>query len=364
MKSKIMKKVDIEKIITNREERIEITSRSHSWFFSTYFHDYMRYPSALFHQDMLRLSEDESNKMIAIMGFRGCGKSTIFSLSYPIWLILGRSQRKFIVIVGKTKKQIRQILENIRNEFNNNKLLRSDYRARIADGEDGLSIYIPKYKAKIMAICVGQSISGIRYGQDRPQDIILDDVESPAEAADEKKCEEMFKWFKEEITLIGDLDTKIIVLGNLLSRESLLVKIRENIMNGKIDGIFRAYPIMDDNKKIMWPGKFNIESLKRYKSMISDDVWMGQNLMMIPDERKRFTSRIVSAKKYLARNDEERTKKNWDKKLCPSREMGSYVISAPIFYNCGILMIIVRTDKEKKMLDDKHERVKILMNKD
>src|SRR3990167_3098813 len=147
-------------LIHDQRVRAEITRRSHMWFFVTYFGHYMDYPFSSFHREMLTLSEDEENRMLAIMAFRGSGKSTMFSLSYPIWAILGKQNKKFVVVLAQTKEQAKQYLTNIRRELERNTLLRQDLGPFEEQDEEWNmgSIVIPKYDARITAISCEQNI--------------------------------------------------------------------------------------------------------------------------------------------------------------------------------------------------------------
>lgn len=60
------------------------------------------------------------------MSFRGSAKSTIMTVSYPIWAIIGKLQKKFIVILSQTQYQARLHLANIKAELESNELLKQD----------------------------------------------------------------------------------------------------------------------------------------------------------------------------------------------------------------------------------------------
>ncbi|MFH1142744.1 MAG: terminase family protein, partial [Candidatus Uhrbacteria bacterium] len=171
-----------EKLLKDKRFRKEVTTSSHYWFFHTYFNEYVKYPTAKFQREMFEISEAETTGLAVITAFRGSGKSTIITLSFPIWAILGKQQRKFVVILSQTQAQAKMHLQNLRTELEANELLRHDlgpFEERNEEWSSG-SLVIPKHNARITAMSMEQSIRGIRHGSHRPDLIICDDVEDLA----------------------------------------------------------------------------------------------------------------------------------------------------------------------------------------
>ena len=120
-------KKEIKKILNSQKLRKVLTYESHLWFFNVYLSHYVKYEAASFQRELFQITEDEKIKRAVIVAFRGSAKSTIFSLSYPMWAILGKQQKKFVVLLGQTNQQVRLILNNIKREFETNELLRRDF---------------------------------------------------------------------------------------------------------------------------------------------------------------------------------------------------------------------------------------------
>ena len=104
----------IETIIGDQAVRMAIATQSHYWFFHMYFSQYVKYPTAQFHKEIFAITEDDSIKTAIIIAFRGCGKSTIATMSYPLWAILGRLQKKCVVIISQTQQQVKTHFSNIK----------------------------------------------------------------------------------------------------------------------------------------------------------------------------------------------------------------------------------------------------------
>ena len=278
-------KLPIDKILNDPILRKGLTRQSHFWFFHVYLNDYVKYPTAEFQKEMFQVTENDTIKNAVIVAFRGSAKSTIMTLSYPIWSILGAPQKKFVLILSQTQQQARLHLTNIKREFEGNDVLRKDlgpFREE-ADEWGSTSLVIPEHGARITAASSEQSIRGIRHGAHRPDLIICDDVEDLNSVKTKEGRDKTFAWLTSEVLPAGDTGTKIVIIGNLLHEDSLLMRIKRLIDEKKLDGIFRAYPLIDENENILWPGKFPdmkaVDDLKR--TIGNEKSWQREIMLRI-----------------------------------------------------------------------------------
>lgn len=282
---------EIEKLIRDRSTRTEVTKNSHLWFFSVYFNHYMFYPFADFHYQMFSLTENEDISTALVMAFRGSAKSTIFTLSYPIWSILGKPQKKFVIILGQTQRQARQHLINIRKELEGNELLRSDLGPfkEVEDEWGSMSLVIPKYNARITAASMEQTIRGMKHMQYRPDLIICDDIEDLQSVKTKEGRDKIHQWISGEVIPAGDKNTKIIFVGNLLHEDSLLMRIKDKIDEGILNGSLLMVPLVDDKGSIAWQGKFkNMDEIEiERKKIANDSSWAREYLLKILSDHER-----------------------------------------------------------------------------
>lgn len=279
----------IEKIIKNQAMRTEITKNSHLWFFHVYFNDYVRYEIAPFHEEMFRISEDDTVDLAVICSFRGSGKSTLMTTSYPIWSILGRMQRKFVVIISQTQEQAKQHFGNLKKELETNELLRADLGPfRQEDEWNSCSLIIPKYNAKIIAVSKEQSFRGAKHGRHRPDLIIVDDIEDLNSVKSEDSRRSTYNWFNSEVLPLRAENTKTILIGNLLHEDSLIKRLAGQIESGARSGVYRQFPLLDENDQIAWPGKYpNLEAVEAERKKIGDKfAWLREYLLIIADDQE------------------------------------------------------------------------------
>jgi len=281
----------MKEIINNQKMRTELTTKSHWWFFNIYLSHYTSHPSAPFHKRIFGLTEDETIKTLLIVAFRGSAKSTILTMSFPIWAILGEQQKKFVIILGQTQRQARQHLVNIRKELEANKLLRQDLGPfkEVEDEWGSYSLVIPKYGARITAASMEQTIRGIRHNQYRPDLIICDDIEDLITVKTKEGRDKIHQWITGEVIPAGDLNTRIVFVGNLLHEDSLLMRIKEKIINKGIDGCFMEIPLIDNDGNITWTGKFPaMADVEKEKKKIGNEISWQREFMLriIPDSER------------------------------------------------------------------------------
>lgn len=279
----------LERIISDGQVRREVTRQSHSYFIPVYFSDYLKYQSAKFHSEMIELTERTDLRLAVVVAFRGSAKSTIFSLSYPIWSILGVQQKKYVLIISRTQQQAKQILQNIKAELERNELLKQDLGPfEEAKGEwRSSTIVITKYDARITVLSADQSMRGLRHKSHRPDLIICDDIEDISSTKTQEGRDKTFNWFTHEIIPSGDIGTRIILIGNLVHEDSLIMRLREKIERKEVDGVFRSYPLLDIHGDCLWPEKFSTqESIETArKEAMSQKAWEREFLLrLIPDE--------------------------------------------------------------------------------
>jgi predicted phage terminase large subunit-like protein len=293
-----MSNLDLQtQLFSNRELRAKVTTKSHSWFFATYFANYMTHASSDLHNSLFKISEDTEIDLAVIMAFRGSAKSTIMTMSYPIWAILGIQQKKFVLIASQTQYQARVHLTNIKRELESNELLKNDLGPFVEQREEwgSTSLFIPKFNARITAISTEQSVRGVRHGAYRPDLIIADDVEDSNSVKTKEGRNKTFDWYTSEIVPAGDTNTKRIVVGNLLHEDSLLMRLKERITNGDMDGIFLEYPLVRDGVSL-WPAKFpdeqSIEALSR--SVANRIAWEREYMLnLVPDDAQIITRNML-----------------------------------------------------------------------
>lgn len=271
-------------MIKDKKVRTAITKESHWYFFHFYFAHYIKYPTAQFQAEIFDLTENEAAGNFFVVAFRGSGKSTIITTSYPIWSILGKQQKKFVLILCQTQVQAKQHMMNLRRELESNEVLKRDLGPFNEESDEwgSSSLVFSKLGARITAASSEQSIRGLRHNQHRPDLIIGDDVEDLASTKTREGRNKTYQWLTGEVIPTGDRNTRLVIVGNLLHEDSLLMRIKDDIEKKQIDGVFKEYPLLR-GETILWPGKYpSLEDVEVDKRKAGNEyAWQREYLLHI-----------------------------------------------------------------------------------
>jgi hypothetical protein len=268
----------LEAIRGNKRVRQRLAYESPLWFSLLYLNQHFTHPFAPFHIEMFRIVADEKYRFVVVMAFRGSGKSTVMNMATVLWSILGKPDKKFVVIVSRTQEQAKNHFANIKEELENNIVLREDFGPFAEKPEEWrkLSLDLVYHDAKILSLAREQSIRGLRHGPHRPDLIVCDDLE---DSGDAKNGESIYGQFAREIAPSGDPGTRVIALGNLIDKDSFLMRLRKDALD-RSGGIFRAYPIIDSYGKTLWPGKYpDAKSIGQFKMSVPSAAWTREYLL-------------------------------------------------------------------------------------
>lgn len=275
-------------MIHSREARVEFASRSFNWFFHLYFAPYVQYETAEFQREIMRLLADKQIEMLVLAAFRGSGKSTIVSLAFVIWsIITGRSH--YVLLTSLTQGQAGQLLDNIRQELENNELLIKDFGPFFNRSSNWRSdsLEIKKYSARISVYSVQESLRGTRYKENRPDLIVVDDVEDVTSVRSPDRREQVRKWLFGDVIPASGQAAKIVVVGNVLHEDSLVMYLKSKITCEELHGRYVQYPIVNDRGQPLWPGKFpNQAAIEREQKKVGSAIdWAREyELRIVSDE--------------------------------------------------------------------------------
>lgn len=252
-------------------------------FLVVYFADYITYELADFHKQVLGILQSDKIKNVVIESFRGSGKTTLVTMAYTIWAVLGKQQKKFILLLAQTEEQARQYLANIKRHLETNNLLGRDLGPFEEPNDEwrATSIVLPKYGARVTVASVEKHIRGLIHGSHRPDVIICDDLEDLNTVKNAEERKKLYDWLVGTIIPMGDLQTRLIVIGTNLHRDSLIAKLKSLISTRRMEGITRSYPIVDENGNPLWPGKFKTkDDVERLKANIpSESAWQREYML-------------------------------------------------------------------------------------
>jgi len=283
------------RIATDQKYRKQLARKSFTWFCHIYFAQYLHYQTADFQFQIESDLQNDDLKFLEILAFRDSAKTSIVSLMFVIWSIV-TERRRYPIIIGDSGPQANRFLYNIRKELEDNELLVLDWGplkpedAEEKDEWQKTTIVIPAYDARVSVHTNGQNIRGIRHRDQRPDLVIMDDLENLKEVSQKAQRDKLHHWVKAEAMQVGTLNTRYVLLGNLLHSDGIMMRMEKEINAGRIRGVVRRYKIMEnDNPNVPfacnWPGKFkNREMLEEKRRELGEKVWNRECMLRVVPE--------------------------------------------------------------------------------
>lgn len=279
----------METIAKDELVRASLTKESVLYFATVYFPHYFGYGFAKFQYQMLQIVEDKECPFVVNITFRGSGKSTLYTTIAPLWFIMGAHRKKHVLLVCQTQEQARTHMASIKAEVEANELLRNDLGPfkETNDKWNAMTLEFSKYGAQITAVSIDQSVRGLRYKQYRPDMIICDDIEDTSTIKTKEGRMRIHNLYASEIAPLGDLNTRIIMVGNYLHPNSLLSTLIERMKSGNMTGEYLFVPLINDEGQIAWPEKFtSMDQVQELRERVADErIWMQEYMLkVVPEE--------------------------------------------------------------------------------
>lgn len=211
-----------------------------------------------FHRELYSMAYS-GDKRIAIAAPRSFAKSSVFSLIYPLYLILMGKAKK-IYIFSNTATLAEAWLREIKKELTENKYILAEFGDVRTDKftQDHIVCKIGNRTVELRARGKGSQTRGWR-----PDVIILDDIDDDDAVRSEDRRKKDSDWLDKELINTLEFDGQLIMIGTVIHPLSLLV----NVM-GRDGYTVKKYQAITPDGKSLWPEKWPMPSLMERKKEI------------------------------------------------------------------------------------------------
>ncbi len=193
---------------------------------------------------------------------RGHAKSTAFTLSYGLAVVLFREQ-DYVIILGSSEDMAVESLGELSLELSENEDIKRDF---------GISRFIVEQKTDIIVECTdghqfrivargaGQKIRGRKWRGKRPGLILFDDIEDDEQVESRDQRIKFRKWFFRAAKQAVRIGGKVRGHGTILHEDSMLANLMKN--SEWCTKVYKAHEGFDDFSNILWPQRFSEQALK------------------------------------------------------------------------------------------------------
>jgi hypothetical protein len=237
--------------------RIDRVRRDYACFVEYYFPHFCTdrptgkiIPSADFHCRAANLILQERNLRAVFMWARGHAKSTHMNIFIPLWLKCQKERQiNVMVLVGKSEDNAQTLLSDIQSELQYNKRYIHDFGEQYNSGHWTDGEFVTMDQTAFFARGRGQSPRGLRYRDNRPDYIVIDDLDDDELCRNEARVNHLTDWVREALFgTFGAAGGRFIMVGNLISKNSVLAGVSK-IENVKVSRV----NVYDENGEPSWP---------------------------------------------------------------------------------------------------------------
>lgn len=209
-----------------RKKKLEQT---YEQWFEYYFPMYAKVPCAAFHKRMAKLIDE--NDIISLLGeiYRSGAKSVHLDMGIPLWLYV-RGKLNFMLLVGETEPKANKLLSDVQAQFQYNQRFINDYGRKFKYGAWSDGDFTTIDGAKFMAISIGQNPRGLREQSQRPDYIVLDDVDNRKRCNNDKLSREAYEWVWEDLQGCFDEGGKVrrfVVANNNFHKNTIINQLKK-----------------------------------------------------------------------------------------------------------------------------------------
>ena len=273
-----------------RQRRIRAGAQDPLTFGRLYLPEHFRAETPAFHREIMAtaLAAERTGRGVVLGAPRNHGKSTLFSLLYPLWSAVYRRKR-FLVILSSSGTQAELFADAIKKEIEQNEQLLADFGPlcgedygmqwrntdmmiahpqRDAQGQvirDRLGHPLAETTVRLVARGAQASVRGLRSRAYRPDLVIADDLETDELVATPEQRLKMRNWWYRAVEPLGDPGIgQTVVIGTILHHDSLLA----NLLSRPDVYTTHVYRAVQPDGTALWPARWSRATLEEQRRKI------------------------------------------------------------------------------------------------
>lgn len=221
--------IDINERPADKLARIADLEQDYVRWFEYYFPMYAKVPCAWFHKEFAERMVHNPIVDIAYEIYRSGGKSVHADMGVPLFLYF-KKDLFFMLCIGQTGSKAKKLISDVQAQLQYNKRLINDYGLRYKYGDWADGDFTTIDGVKFVAHSIGQSVRGLREGADRPDYIVVDDVDTKKRCNNDRLSREAYNWVWEDLKGTfdeGGARKRFVVANNNFHPNCIINKIKQ-----------------------------------------------------------------------------------------------------------------------------------------
>ena len=221
--------VDINETPAERRKKRKVLEADYITWFEAMFPQYAKVESAWFHKKMARIII--KNDVVDLLAeiYRSGAKSVHLDLGIPLYLYV-TGKLHFMLLVGQTEIKAKKLISDIQSQLTHNRKFIHYYGKKFKFGDWTNGDFTTTDGVKFMAIGAGQSPRGLREANERPDYIIIDDIDTAKRCNNDELSKKLVEWAYEDLRGTFDEGSKIrkfIVANNNFHKNTLINQLKK-----------------------------------------------------------------------------------------------------------------------------------------
>lgn len=221
--------IDITETPAERRAKRKKLEKVYVTWFEYFFPQYAEVECAWFHKKMAKLIVDNDVCDLLAEIYRSGAKSVHLDLGIPMYLYV-TGKLRFMLLVGQTEDKAKKLISDIQSQLTHNARFIHYYGKKFKFGDWANGDFTTTDGAKFMAIGAGQSPRGLREGNQRPDYIVIDDIDTIQRCNNDKLSKRLFEWAWEDLRGTfneGGKYRRFIVANNNFHKNTLINQLKE-----------------------------------------------------------------------------------------------------------------------------------------
>ena len=256
--------IDINETPAQKKKRIERLEKNPEEWKKYYFPHYCTSESADFHKRFFKRVLKNGEWFEVISWARELAKTSTVMM-VVMYVILVLKTKKKVLLVSNNLDNARRLLLPYKATLEANNRLINDYGEQVKLGSWEATEFVTKHGVSFRAIGAQQSPRGTRNDADRPDIILIDDIDTDEECRNAGRIKDKVKWINEALlpTRAISKDLLVLVCGNIIAKYCCVTEMAKKADHHDIVNI------RDKHGKSTWKEKNTEEMIDRVLEMIS-----------------------------------------------------------------------------------------------
>jgi hypothetical protein len=305
--------VDINETPAEQLKRIAHNEKNYKRWFEYYFaNTYASSACSWFHIKAAELIVRFPFIFIMLVWFRGSAKSVHACMGIPLFLMV-KKELRFMLLIGLNERKANRLLSDAQAQLVYNQKFIHDYGKLFKHGDWSEGDFSTTTGVRFAALGLGQDPRGMREGENRPDYIVVDDIDTKKRSRNPMLVREAIEYITRDIQgMFGKWRRRMVIANNLAFKTGVIagfIKVfEERIQNAKIQNAESRHHIMkvnvvDRNGNPEWPERDTLESLEEEKIEYTTRAWQSEKMNNPIEDGKVFKADWIQWKKMLPLSD-------------------------------------------------------------